>query len=64
MSSVKTPLASVGVRQVCSPYSAQLSLLFFLKYTNFMTFREKINEFDHFIRMASSVFIQHRSAAG
>jgi len=28
-----------------------------------MTFREKINEFDHFLRMVSSVFIQHRSNA-
>jgi len=29
-----------------------------------MTFREQINEIDHFDRMDSSVFIEHRSAAG
>ena len=29
-----------------------------------MTFREQINEFDHFVRMVASVFTEHRSAEG
>jgi len=27
-----------------------------------MTFRDGIYEFDHFVRMVASVFIEHRSA--
>jgi len=29
-----------------------------------MTFQEEIYEFGHFVRMVSSVFIEHRSAGG
>jgi len=29
-----------------------------------MPFREEIYEFDHFVRMMASVFIEHRSAGG
>jgi len=29
-----------------------------------MTFREEIYEFDYFVRMVASVFIEHRSAGG
>jgi len=62
ISSVKTLLVSVGVSQVCSPLFSTVKLLFFRKYKNFMTFREEVYEFDHFVRMVSSVFIAHRSA--
>jgi len=33
---------------------------FFPNYTNFKTFPEQINEFDHFVRMVASVFMEHR----
>jgi len=35
-------------------------MLFVLNYTNFKTFREHINELDHFVRMVASVFMEHR----
>ena len=62
MSSVKTRLALVGVSQICSPQSAQLP--FVRNYTNFKTFPEQINEFDHFVRMVASVLIEHIYAGG
>jgi len=34
-------------------------LLFFRKYTNLMTFREEIYEFDLFVRIVASIFIEH-----
>jgi len=34
-------------------------MLFFRKYTNLMTLREEIYEFDLFVRMVASVFIEH-----
>jgi len=33
-------------------------------YTNFKIFLEQINEFDHFVRMVASVFMEHRYAGG
>jgi len=36
-----------------------VKILYFRKYTNFMIFREEINEFDLFVRMVASVFIEH-----
>jgi len=33
-------------------------------YTNFKTFPEQINEFDHFVRMVASVLMERRYAGG
>jgi len=43
------------------PTFSTIKLLFYRKYTNFMTFREQINEFGHILQMVASVFIEHRS---
>jgi len=39
-------------------------LLFVRNYTNFKTFQEQINEFDHFVRIVASVPMEHRYARG
>jgi len=39
-------------------------MLFVRNYTNFMTFREHINELDHFVRTVASGFMEHRYAGG
>jgi len=63
MRSVKTLLPSVIVSQICSPYSAQLTL-FVRKYTNYKTFEEQIYEFEHFVQMVASVIMDHRYGGG
>jgi len=55
---VKTLLDSVALSQVCSATFSTVKLLFFRKYTNFMTFREEIYEFDLFVLMVFSFFIE------
>jgi len=62
------PLISTDKTYVGCKYTKYITssgrLLFFRNYTNFMTFREEIYEFVHFVRMVASAFIEHRSAGG
>ena len=62
MSSVTTLLASVGVSQVCSPYSSQLSSYSFviIRISKTRTF----NELDHFVGMEISGFMENRYVVG
>ena len=46
------------------PIFSTVKLPFVRIYTNFKTFPEQINEFDHFVRMVASVFIEHRYDGG
>jgi len=62
ISSVKTRLASVGVSQVYSPYSAHFGGHSFVIIRISRLFPEQINEFDHFVRMVATVFMEHRYA--
>jgi len=39
-------------------------MLFVRNYMNLKTFREHINELDHFVRMVASVFVEHRYVGG
>jgi len=39
-------------------------MLFVRNYTNFKTFREQINELDHFVRIVATVFMGHRAVGG
>jgi len=39
-------------------------MLFVRNYTNFKTFREQINELDHFVRIVASGFMEHRAIGG
>ena len=46
------------------PILNTIKLPFVRIYTNFKTFPEQINEFDHFVRMVASVLMEHRYAGG
>jgi len=39
-------------------------MLFVRNYTNFKTFREHINDLDHFVWSVASGFMEHRYAGG
>jgi len=39
-------------------------MLFVRNSTNFKTLREHINEFDHFVRIVASGFMEHRDVGG
>jgi len=51
-------------KSILWPIFSTIKLPFVSIYTNFKTFPEQINEFDHFVRMVASVLIQHRYAGG
>ena len=46
------------------PIFSTVKMLFVRNYTNFKTFREHINELDHFVRIVASVFMEHRDVGG